>query len=313
MENVKTSVVQLIGNTPMLELVNYEKAKKAKARIITKLECMNPAGSLKDRIALSMIEDAEKKGQLYHGATLIEPTSGNTGIGIAAVAAAKGYKAILVMPETMSIERRKILQAYGAKVVLTDGAKGMNGAIAKAKELNQQIEGSVILSQFTNQANPGVHRLYTGPEIWKDMDGKVDFFVAGVGTGGTITGVGEYLKKKNPSIQIIAVEPAYSPTLTGGKPGAHKIQGIGTTFIPETLNVNIYDKVISVTDEDAMSTGREIALLEGILVGISSGAAVWASLQIAKQQENRGKNIVTLLADTGDRYLSTALFTAVEA
>lgn len=312
MENVKTSIVQLIGGTPLLEVANYERAHGLKARIIVKLEYLNPAGSVKDRIALGMIEDAERKGLLKPGATLIEPTSGNTGIGIAAVAAAKGYKAVLVMPETMTVERRKYLRAYGAKLVLTDGSKGMNGAIARAKELNGQIPGSLILSQFTNHANPEVHRQTTGPEIWEDMDGRVDIFVSGVGTGGTISGVGEYLKQQDPAIKIVAVEPAASPVLSGGKPGPHKIQGIGPGFIPQTLNTGIYDEIIPVKDEDAFNTGREIALMEGLLAGISSGAAIWAAAELAKRPENAGKNIVALLPDTGDRYLSTALFQTAE-
>jgi len=308
MGNVKSSITELIGRTPLLEIKNYETSNNLKAKLVVKLEYFNPAGSVKDRIALGMIEDAEKKGILKKGSTIIEPTSGNTGIGIASVATAKGYKAILTMPETMSIERRKILQAYGADLVLTEGAKGMKGAIAKAEELNKEIENSIVLSQFTNPANPLVHKVTTGPEIWEDLDGNVDFFVAGVGTGGTITGVGEYLKSKNPNVKVVAVEPAGSPVLSKGTPGAHKIQGIGAGFIPDTLNVNVYDEVIAVENEDAFATGKEIAREEGFLVGISSGAAVWAAKEIAKRPENEGKTIVVLLPDSGDRYFSTPLF-----
>jgi len=308
MGNVKSSITELIGRTPLLEIKNYETSNNLKAKLVVKLEYFNPAGSVKDRIALGMIEDAEKKGILKKGSTIIEPTSGNTGIGIASVATAKGYKAILTMPETMSIERRKILQAYGADLVLTEGAKGMKGAIAKAEELNKEIDNSIILSQFTNPANPLVHKITTGPEIWEDLDGNVDIFVAGVGTGGTITGVGEYLKSKNPKVKIVAVEPAGSPVLSKGTPGAHKIQGIGAGFIPETLNVNVYDEIIAVENEDAFATGKEIAREEGFLVGISSGAAVWAAKEIAKRPENEGKTIVVLLPDSGDRYFSTPLF-----
>lgn len=308
MENVKTSIIQLVGKTPLLEIVNYEKLHNLKARIIVKLEYYNPAGSIKDRIALAMIEDAEKKGIIKPGATLIEPTSGNTGIGIAAIAAAKRYQAVIVMPETMSVERRKLLQVYGAKLVLTEGQKGMKGAIEKAEELNREIEGSFILSQFTNQANPEIHRNTTGVEIWEDLEGKVDIFVAGVGTGGTITGVGEYLKSKNPRIQVVAVEPSSSPVLSKGIAGVHKIQGIGAGFIPEILNTSIYDEIITVDNQDAFTTGRELAIMEGILAGISSGAALWASVELAKRPENEGKTIVTVLPDTGDRYLSTELF-----
>ena len=309
MANIKKSAVELIGGTPLLELVNYEKANDVTdATIVAKLEYFNPAGSVKDRIALSMIEDAEKKGILKPGATIIEPTSGNTGIGLAAVAAAKGYHAILTLPETMSVERRKLLQAYGAELVLTEGAKGMKGAIAKAEEIQASTPGSIILGQFVNPANPVVHKKTTGPEVWEDTDGAVDIFVAGVGTGGTITGVGEYLKEKKPSVQIIAVEPESSPVLSGGQPGAHKIQGIGAGFVPEVLNTDIYDEIIKVSNEDAFATGREVAVKEGILVGISSGAALYAATQLAKRPENKGKTIVVLLPDSGDRYLSTALF-----
>lgn len=310
MTGVHTSILQLIGNTPLLEVVNYEKLHELKAKVIVKLELFNPAGSIKDRIALAMVEDAEQKGILKQGATLIEPTSGNTGIGIAAVAAAKGYQAILVMPETMSVERRKLLQAYGARLVLTEGAKGMKGAIAEAERLNKEIAGSLLLSQFTNPANPDIHKKTTGPEIWQGTEGKVDIFVAGVGTGGTITGVGEYLKSQNPAIKVVAVEPEGSPVLSKGKPGPHKIQGIGPGFIPKTLNTKIYDEVITVENEAAFAVGREIALVEGVLVGISSGAALWAATELAKRPENEGKTIVVLLPDTGDRYLSTALFQA---
>lgn len=309
MSKIKKSAVELIGNTPLLEIVNYEKANRIEdATILVKLEYLNPAGSVKDRIALNMIEDAEKKGLLKPGATIIEPTSGNTGIGLAAVAAAKGYKAILTLPETMSVERRKLLQAYGAQLVLTEGSKGMKGAIAKAEELQASTPGSVILGQFVNPANPEIHKATTGPEIWNDTDGKVDIFVAGVGTGGTITGVGTYLKEKNPEIKIVAVEPESSPVLSGGAPGAHKIQGIGAGFVPEILDTNIYDEIIKVSNDDALTSGREIALREGVLVGISSGAALHAAAQLAKRPENKGKVIVALLPDSGDRYLSTPLF-----
>lgn len=291
-----------------MELSNYEKENNLEATIVAKLEYFNPAGSVKDRIAKAMVEDAEQKGILKPGATIIEPTSGNTGIGLASVASAKGYKVILTMPETMSIERRNLLKAYGAQLVLTEGAKGMKGAIAKADELNKEIENSVILGQFVNPANPAVHRATTGPEIWKDTEGKVDFFVAGVGTGGTITGTGEYLKSQNPNIKIVAVEPETSPVLSKGTPGPHKIQGIGAGFVPDTLNTDVYDEIITVKNEDAFKTGNKIAKTEGVLVGISSGAAVWAATQLAKRPENKGKTIVALLPDTGERYLSTPLF-----
>ena len=309
MSNIKESALELIGGTPILKLNGY--AKKAginNATILAKLEYLNPAGSVKDRIALAMIEDAEAKGILKPGATIIEPTSGNTGIGLAAVAAAKGYKAILTLPDTMSVERRNLLKAYGAALVLTEGAKGMKGAIAKAEELNQQIEGSVILGQFVNPANPAVHRATTGPEIWEQTDGKVDIFVAGVGTGGTVTGVGEYLKSRNPNVKIVAVEPATSPVLSKGTPGPHKIQGIGAGFIPDTLNTQIYDEVIAIENEDAFAEGKAFAVSEGILVGISSGAALKAASILANRPENAGKTIVALLPDSGDRYLSTPLF-----
>lgn len=309
MSNIKESALELIGGTPILKLNGY--AKKAginNATILAKLEYLNPAGSVKDRIALAMIEDAEAKGILKPGATIIEPTSGNTGIGLAAVAAAKGYKAILTLPDTMSVERRNLLKAYGAELVLTEGAKGMKGAIAKAEELNQQIEDSVILGQFVNPANPAVHRATTGPEIWEQTDGKVDIFVAGVGTGGTVTGVGEYLKSRNPNVKIVAVEPATSPVLSKGTPGPHKIQGIGAGFIPDTLNTQIYDEVIAIENEDAFAEGKAFAVSEGILVGISSGAALKAASILANRPENAGKTIVALLPDSGDRYLSTPLF-----
>lgn len=309
MSNIKESALELIGGTPILKLNGY--AKKAginNATILAKLEYLNPAGSVKDRIALAMIEDAEAKGILKLGATIIEPTSGNTGIGLAAVAAAKGYKAILTLPDTMSVERRNLLKAYGAELVLTEGAKGMKGAIAKAEELNQQIEGSVILGQFVNPANPAVHKATTGPEIWEQTDGKVDIFVAGVGTGGTVTGVGEYLKEQNPNVKIVAVEPAGSPVLSEGKAGPHKIQGIGAGFVPDTLNTAVYDEVIAIENEDAFAEGRRFAQSEGILVGISSGAALKAAAILAQRPENAGKTIVALLPDSGDRYLSTPLF-----
>lgn len=309
MANIKKSASELIGHTPLLEVTHYEENNGiTDATILVKLEYFNPAGSVKDRIALHMIEVAEKEGKLKPGGTIIEPTSGNTGIGLASVAAAKGYKAVLTLPETMSVERRKLLQAYGAQLVLTDGAQGMKGAIAKAEELQAQTPGSVILGQFDNPANPEIHKATTGPEIWEDTDGKVDIFVAGVGTGGTITGVGSYLKEKDPSVQVVAVEPESSPVLSGGQPGAHKIQGIGAGFVPKTLDTNIYDEIIKVSNEDAFAAGRAIAVQEGVLVGISSGAALHAAAQLAKRPENKGKVIVALLPDSGDRYLSTPLF-----
>ena len=308
MAKVYTSITQLIGGTPLVELKNYEAENKLEATILAKLEYFNPAGSVKDRIAKAMLDDAEAKGLLKPGATIIEPTSGNTGIGLASVAAARGYKIILTMPETMSVERRNLLKAYGAELVLTDGAKGMKGAIAKAQELAEATPGSFIPGQFTNPANPAVHRATTGPEIWADTDGKVDIFVAGVGTGGTLTGVGEYLKAQNPNVKIVAVEPAGSPVLSKGVAGPHKIQGIGAGFVPDTLNTKIYDEIIPVENEDAFTTGRAIARKEGVLIGISSGAAVYAATVLAQRPENKGKTIVALLPDTGDRYLSTPLF-----
>lgn len=306
---VYEKITDLIGNTPLVELKNIEAANGLQATVLAKLEYFNPAGSVKDRIARAMIDDAEKKGLLKPGSVIIEPTSGNTGIGLAAVAASRGYKIILTMPETMSMERRNLLKAYGAELVLTEGSKGMKGAIAKAEELAAETPDSFIPSQFTNAANPAAHLATTGPEIWNDTDGKVDIFVAGVGTGGTLSGVGEYLKSKNPNVKAVAVEPAGSPVLSKGTPGPHKIQGIGAGFVPETLNTDIYDEIIAVENEDAFATGRAIARKEGILVGISSGAAVYAALQLAKRQENKGKVIVALLPDTGDRYLSTPMFT----
>jgi cysteine synthase A len=305
MSKIKQSALELIGNTPMMQLNNYMKNENIdNATILGKLEYLNPAGSVKDRVALAMIEDAEKKGILKEGATIIEPTSGNTGIGLAAVASAKGYKAILTLPDTMSVERRNMLKAYGAELVLTEGAKGMKGAIEKAEELKEEIEGAVILGQFENQANPAIHKVTTGPEIWEQTDGKVDIFIAGVGTGGTITGVGEYLKRKNPDVEVIAVEPSDSPFLSEGRAGAHKIQGIGAGFVPETLNTAIYDEIITISNEDAYAEAKKFALLEGILVGISSGAALKAATIVAKKEENKGKSIVVLLPDSGDRYLS---------
>lgn len=308
MRNVYTSADQLIGKTPLLELTHLEKAEGLEATILAKLEYFNPGGSVKDRVAKAMIEDAEAKGLLHPGSVIIEPTSGNTGIGLASVAAARGYRAIIVMPETMSIERRQIMKAYGAEVVLTEGSKGMKGAIAKAEALAQEIPGSFLPGQFVNPANADAHRSTTGPEIWEDTEGQVDIFVAGVGTGGTITGVGEYLKQQNPQVKIVAVEPADSPVLSRGTGGSHTIQGIGAGFIPQVLNTKIYDEVIPVAGSDAFATGRRIGREEGVLVGISSGAAVWAAIALAKRPENKGKTIVALLPDTGDRYLSTALF-----
>jgi len=309
MGSIKESAVELIGGTPILKISRYGAAEGVEGvTLLAKLEYLNPAGSVKDRIALAMIEDAEEKGILKPGATIIEPTSGNTGIGLAAVAAAKGYKTILTLPDTMSVERRNLLKAYGAELVLTEGAKGMRGAIEKADELKDTIEGSVILGQFVNPANPKVHKETTGPEIWEQTDGTVDIFVAGVGTGGTVTGVGAYLKEKNPNVQIVAVEPASSPVLSGGKPGPHKIQGIGAGFVPEVLNTAIYDEVITVENEDAFREGKSFAVTEGILVGISSGAALKAAKLVAERPENKGKTIVVLLPDSGDRYLSTPLF-----
>ncbi|MBD5134809.1 MAG: cysteine synthase A [Lachnospiraceae bacterium] len=309
MSQIKESALELIGGTPILKLNRYaSKAGITNATVLAKLEYLNPAGSVKDRIALAMIEDAEKKGILKEGSTIIEPTSGNTGIGLAAVAAAKGYRAILTLPDTMSVERRNLLKAYGAELVLTEGAKGMKGAIAKAEELNGEIKDSVILGQFVNPANPAVHKATTGPEIWEQTDGKVDIFVAGVGTGGTITGVGEYLKEKNPDVKIVAVEPAGSPVLSTGNPGAHKIQGIGAGFVPDVLNTKIYDEIITIENDDAFAEGKAFAVSEGILVGISSGAALKAASILASRPENAGKTIVALLPDSGDRYLSTPLF-----
>ena len=305
---VYRKITDLIGGTPLLELTNYEKANELNAKIYAKLEYFNPAGSVKDRIAKAMLDDAEEKGLLKPGAVIIEPTSGNTGIGLASVAASRGYKVILTMPETMSVERHNLLKAYGAELVLTEGAKGMPGAIAKAKELAEQTPNSYIPSQFTNPANPAVHLKTTGPEIWADTDGKVDIFVAGVGTGGTLSGVGAYLKSQNPNVKVVAVEPATSPVLSGGKAGPHKIQGIGAGFVPDTLNTDIYDEILPVQNEDAFATGRALARSEGILVGISSGAAVFAAAQLAKRPENAGKVIVALLPDTGERYLSTPMF-----
>ena len=308
MSNIYTSADQLIGHTPLLELTHIEKAHDLKAKLVAKLEYFNPAGSVKDRIAKAMIDDAEAKGLLKAGSVIIEPTSGNTGIGLASVAAARGYRIIIVMPETMSVERRQLMKAYGAELVLTEGAKGMKGAIARAEELAKEIPGGFIPGQFVNPANPAVHRSTTGPEIWADTDGKVDIFVAGVGTGGTVTGVGEYLKSQNPNVKVVAVEPASSPVLSKGTPGAHKIQGIGAGFVPDVLNTKVYDEIITVTNEDAFATGKKIGKSEGVLVGISSGAAVWAAIELAKRPENKGKTIVALLPDTGDRYLSTPLF-----
>ena len=308
MSKIYTSADQLIGKTPLLELTHIEKNENLEATVLAKLEYFNPAGSVKDRVAKAMIDDAESKGLLKPGSVIIEPTSGNTGIGLASVAAARGYRIIIVMPETMSIERRQLMKAYGAELVLSEGAKGMTGAIAKAEELAKEIPDSFIPGQFVNPANPAVHRATTGPEIWEDTDGKVDIFVAGVGTGGTITGVGEYLKSQNPDVKVVAVEPATSPVLSKGTAGAHKIQGIGAGFVPEVLNTGVYDEIIPVANEDAFAAGKAIGKAEGVLVGISSGAALWAAIQLAKRPENKGKTIVALLPDTGDRYLSTPLF-----
>ena len=308
MSKIYTSADQLIGKTPLLELTHLEREEGLEAKILAKLEYFNPAGSVKDRIAKAMIDDAEASGRLKPGSVIIEPTSGNTGIGLASVAAARGYRIIIVMPETMSVERRQLMKAYGAELVLTEGSKGMKGAIAKAEELAKEIPGGFVPGQFVNPANPAAHRATTGPEIWEDTDGKVDIFVAGVGTGGTVTGVGEYLKSQNPEIKVVAVEPATSPVLSKGTPGSHKIQGIGAGFVPDVLNTAVYDEVLPVSNEDAFATGKRIGKSEGVLVGISSGAAVWAALELAKRPENKGKTIVVLLPDTGDRYLSTALF-----
>ena len=308
MSAVYTSADQLIGKTPLLELAHIEKAEGLEARILAKLEYFNPAGSVKDRIAKAMIDDAEAKGLLKEGSVIIEPTSGNTGIGLASVAAARGYRIIIVMPETMSMKRRQLMKAYGAELVLTEGSQGMKGAIAKADELAKEIPNAFIPGQFVNPANPAAHRATTGPEIWADTDGQVDFFVAGVGTGGTLTGVGEYLKEQNPAVKIVAVEPASSPVLSKGIAGAHKIQGIGAGFVPDVLDTGIYDEIIPVANEDAFAAGKQVGRSEGVLVGISSGAAVWAAIQLAKRPENKGKTIVALLPDTGDRYLSTPLF-----
>ena len=308
MANIYKSADQLIGKTPLLELAHIEQQENLQATLLAKLEYFNPAGSVKDRIAKAMIDDAEARGQLKPGSVIIEPTSGNTGIGLASVAAARGYRIIIVMPETMSVERRQLMKAYGAELVLTEGAKGMKGAIAKAEELAREIPNAFIPGQFVNPANPAVHKATTGPEIWADTDGKVDIFVAGVGTGGTITGVGEYLKEQNPNVKVVAVEPAGSPVLSQGKAGAHKIQGIGAGFVPDVLNTAVYDEIIPVENEDAFAAGKLVGRSEGVLVGISSGAAVWAAIQLAKRPENQGKTIVALLPDTGDRYLSTPLF-----
>ncbi len=310
MSRIYSSADQLIGSTPLLEVKNIEREEGLKARVLVKLEYFNPAGSVKDRVAKAMIDDAEAKGLLKPGSVIIEPTSGNTGIGLASVAAARGYRIIIVMPETMSVERRQLMKAYGAELVLSEGSKGMKGAIAKADELAREIPGAFIPGQFVNPANPAAHRATTGPEIWRDTDGQVDIFVAGVGTGGTISGVGEYLKEQNPNIKVVAVEPASSPVLSEGRSGAHMIQGIGAGFVPDVLNTAIYDEIIPVTNEDALATGRRMGRTEGVLVGISSGAALWAAIALAKRPESAGKTIVALLPDTGDRYLSTALFGA---
>ena len=308
MSKIYTSVDQLIGKTPLLELTHLEQAEGLQARVLGKLEYLNPAGSVKDRVAKAMIDDAEQRGALKPGSVIIEPTSGNTGIGLASVAAARGYRIIIVMPETMSVERRQLMKAYGAELVLTEGAKGMKGAIAKAEELAREIPNSFIPGQFVNPANPAAHKASTGPEIWEDTDGKVDIFVAGVGTGGTVTGVGQYLKSKNPNVKVVAVEPASSPVLSKGTAGAHKIQGIGAGFVPDVLDTKVYDEIIAVENDDACATGKLVGKKEGVLVGISSGAALWAAIQLAKRPENKGKTIVALLPDTGDRYLSTPLF-----
>ena len=308
MSRIFTSVDQLIGKTPLLELTRLEKEEKLEARLLVKLEYFNPAGSVKDRVARAMIDDAEQRGLLGPGSAIIEPTSGNTGIGLAAVAASRGYRMIVVMPDTMSMERRLLMKAYGAELVLTEGAKGMKGAIERAEELHREIPGSLIAGQFVNPANPAAHRSGTGPEIWEDTDGEVDFFVAGVGTGGTLTGVGEYLKECKPGIRVVAVEPADSPVLSGGKGGPHQIQGIGAGFVPEVLNTGIYDEIICVEAEDAFAAGRRLGRTEGVLAGISSGAALWAAIEVAKRPENKGKTVVALLPDTGDRYLSTSMF-----
>ena len=310
MSKIYTSIDQLIGHTPLLELSHFEADENLKARVLVKLEYFNPGGSVKDRVAKNMLDEAEAAGKLVRGEdyTIIEPTSGNTGIGIASVGTARGYKVIITMPETMSVERRKLMQAYGAELVLTDGSKGMKGAIAKAEELQASTPNSIIAGQFVNPANPAIHKATTGPEIWEDTDGEVDTFVAGVGTGGTVTGVGEYLKSQNPDVKIVAVEPATSPVLSKGEAGPHKIQGIGAGFVPDVLNTSVYDEIIPVENEDAFATGRAVGKKEGVLVGISSGAAVWAAIELAKRPENEGKTIVALLADTGERYLSTALF-----
>lgn len=308
MSNIYTSADQLIGHTPLLELTHIEKKYDLEAKVLAKLEYFNPAGSVKDRVAKAMIDDAEAKGELKPGSVIIEPTSGNTGIGLASVAAARGYRIIIVMPETMSVERRQLMKAYGAELVLSDGAKGMKGAIAKADELAKEIPNSFIPGQFVNPANPKAHYETTGPEIWQDTDGQVDYFVAGVGTGGTVTGVGEYLKEQNPNVKVVAVEPATSPVLSEGHAGAHKIQGIGAGFVPDVLDTKVYDEIIAVANEDAFEVGKQVGRAEGVLVGISSGAALWAGIELAKRPENKGKTIVVLLPDTGDRYLSTPLF-----